>query len=83
MYDVKGCGELPSAATVHQLTPGVQLFYHKHFSKTDQLHQKQWLFEFTSANCSRQERVFSFVVCGKTRCLKVWLRVLGLQHKVL
>ena len=79
VYNVKGCSELPCAAAVHQLTPGDVLFYHEHFSKRDHLQQKQWVLEFMSSNCSRQERVFSFIVCGKTVCLDVWLRVLGIS----
>ena len=78
IFEVKGCSEKPCALAVHQLTPGDVVFYHENYSKRDQLQQRQWLFEFLSSNCSREEKVFNFVVCGKSVCQDIWLQVLGI-----
>lgn len=78
VFELKGCSEVPCAVAVHQLTPGDVLFYHDNFSKRDQLQQRQWLFEFLNSNCSRADKVFSFVVCGKSVCHHLWLGVLGI-----
>ena len=68
VFEVKGCSEVPCAVAVHQLTPGDVLFYHDNYSMRDQLQQRQWLFEFLSSNYCRAEKVFNFVVCGKSVC---------------
>ena len=78
VFKVKGCSDGPCAVAVHQLTPGDVLFYHENYSMRDHLQQRQWLFDFLSSNCSRVEKVFNFVVCGKSVCQDIWLQVLGL-----
>ena len=78
IFEVRGCSEGPCAVAVHQLTPGDVLFYHENYSMRDQLQQRQWLFEFLSSNYSRAEKVFNFVVCGKSVCQDIWLQVLGI-----
>ena len=79
IFEVKGCSEGPCAVVVHQLTPGDVLFYHDNYSKRDQLQQRQWLFDYLSSNCSRTEKVFNFMVYGKSVCQDIWLQVLGIN----
>lgn len=78
VFEVNGCSEVPCAVAVHQLTPGDVLFYHENYSTRDQLQQRQWLFEFLSSNCCRAEKTVNFVVCGKSVCQDIWLKVLGI-----
>ena len=78
---LKGCAE-ECATTLHQLAPGEIVFFHSNFSLRSQHGQNQWLLEYLNSNCSRHsaDPVFTFVVCGRSVCRKVWLAVLGVSQ---
>ena len=77
---MKGCSE-GCATSIHSLLTEEILFFHGNFSARALHQQNQWLLEYLNSNSSRDEMMFSFVVCGKIVCLPLWLAILGVSQR--
>ena len=76
-----GCSD-ECATSIHHLSAGEVSFFHRNFSLRSVQGQNQWLLEYFNANCSRHhsEATYTFVVCGKQVCKKLWLTILNVSQ---
>lgn len=52
----------------------------KRFATLGPFQQRQWVLDYLHTNTSTEDRETIFIVSGKSVCLNVWLRILGLSR---
>ena len=81
ILNFNGCSD-ECATAIHHLSIGEISFFHRNFSLRSVQGQNQWLLEYFNANCSRHhsEATYTYVVCGKQVCKKLWLSILNMSQ---
>lgn len=76
------CCEPECAVRVYHLMPGDISYAHHNIASQSPHAQIQWLLDNLNSNCSHHgSRIpaFNFMICGKTVCKQLWLKILHLS----